>query len=142
MLQLLLLLLLLFFRENFTKGYRTIPHFYRRILNYHSSRTRSFNYQNESQKGILSILGVKMRRKSIHVTFLMSLVFFAPDFNGYNFELKIPPSYHIFLFSPKLLCKSPETLELPIRTRALRTLTVLLHCGLFRQYTQESSIKG
>jgi len=70
-------------RENFTKGYRTIPCFYRRILNSHSSRTRGFNDQNESQKGISSVLGVKTRRKSIHVTFLMSLVFFAPDFNGY-----------------------------------------------------------
>jgi hypothetical protein len=56
--------------------------------------------------------------RDFHVTFSLRLVFFAPDFNGYNFEL-IWQVDHIIRFFPKLLCKSPKTLEIPIHTRAL-----------------------
>jgi hypothetical protein len=45
--------------DNFIKGYQTILRFDRRVLNYHFSRTRGFNYQNEFQKDIPSVLGVK-----------------------------------------------------------------------------------
>jgi hypothetical protein len=55
-------------RENFTKGYRIIPRFDRRVLKYHSSRTRGLNYQNESHKGIQSGFGVKSSRKWSHMT--------------------------------------------------------------------------
>jgi hypothetical protein len=55
-------------RDNFIKGYRIIPRFDIRVLNYYFSRTRGFNYQNESQKGILSGFSVKSSRKWSHVT--------------------------------------------------------------------------